>query len=129
MKITVRTLREVISDNCTDGKMSTSQMRDTLKVAQQLSRLTKRLTSDRPVTAMFDVWEPKKWSDLAQKLSSSEHYKSSPSLPSTCHAIAKLAESSIGGNQHVADGKVKRKGGEDEGGEKKVKRKKIEVNK
>ena len=65
-------------------------MKDTLKVAQQLCRLSKRVATDPG--AFKKAWSSETWHGLAKKLSEASHYKSSTSLSKTCITIAKLAE-------------------------------------
>lgn len=90
-------------------------MKDTLKVVQQLCRLSKRTATDS--SSFEKAWSPETWHGLAKKLSDSAHYKTSTSLSKTCIAIAKLIESKAEGPKRIPadeDTPTKRKNNADE---------------
>ena len=94
-------------------------MKDTLKAAQQLCRLTKRFATSS--TSIDSIWLPAKWESLAKKLSSSKHYASSTSLPPICLAIAKLSQtqSTESADKAAADKSVSKRKIEEDGETKK----------
>ena len=65
-------------------------MKETLKTALQVARLSRRILPEETPK----IWNSKSWSDLAENLASSSHYKSSVSLPSICKQISQV----VGGN-------------------------------
>ena len=89
---------DVITNLCSSEKplMTAAQLKDTLKVGLQLCRYSKRISPD--LDSVKRAWPPKKWDTLASKLASSEHFKSSTSLSTTCQQISKIAQASAGVN-------------------------------
>lgn len=99
-------LHSTILVACSSEKplVTTAQMKDTLKYASALCRLSKRLANDD--MSISDVWSPEKWSELGIKLSESEHFKASVSLAKTCQQISQLARDTT-----TSKGKPKQKKG------------------
>lgn len=66
--------------------MSSTQMKELLKTALQIARLSKRIIPERTPKD----WNQKSWAELADTVSSSTHYIASTSLPGTCKQISTL---------------------------------------
>lgn len=71
--------------------MSSTQMKEALKTALQIARFTKRLLAEETTK----IWKSNAWSELADDLAQSKHYKASVSLPSTCKQIVQVVD--VGG--------------------------------
>ncbi|KAH8117507.1 DNA polymerase phi-domain-containing protein [Phellopilus nigrolimitatus] len=89
---------DIVFTSCTSDKpvMTAGQMKEALKVALQLCRFSKRIASD--TSTLKESWSPKQWSELATKLSSSEHFRASISLAGTCQQISQLVQSQARSN-------------------------------
>ncbi|KAL5490426.1 POL5 [Sanghuangporus weigelae] len=81
---------DVSNRSCVAEKplMNSAHMKQALKVVLSLVRFTKRFCTN---SAKFEeAWRAEEWGKLSAALSSSEHFKASTSLASTCQQISKL---------------------------------------
>ncbi|KAL5533021.1 POL5 [Sanghuangporus sanghuang] len=81
---------DALNKSCVAEKplMNSAHMKQALRVVLSSVRFTKRFTTN---SAEFEkAWNTEEWEKLSAALSSSEHFKASRSLASTCQQISKL---------------------------------------
>lgn len=96
-------LNHIIADSCTSEKpaLSASQLKESLKMALQMCRLSKRIAVSS-LDRLGVAWKPSSWLQLASQLSKSTHFKDSSSAQASCRQIAQIAQ---GEGKEVKDGK------------------------
>ncbi|KAL5529108.1 hypothetical protein ACEPAG_5082 [Sanghuangporus baumii] len=100
---------DVFNSACVVEKplMNSAHMKQALKIVLSLVRFTKRFSTD---SAKFEeAWRSKKWGKLSTALSSSEHFKASTSLASTCQQISKLTRLDGQKNEDSCDKSVRKR--------------------
>ena len=110
--------------------MTSSQMKESLEVALHVCRFSKRFVTNSK--ELENIWNTKKWDELASALSSSEHFKQSTSLPKICRQIIRLVQADAP-NASQTTPRKRKKGGDgdgnslvdDDSARKKPKRKKV----
>jgi DNA polymerase phi len=94
MRILYTALVDIITKACEEKlALTTSQMKDLLKLGLTALRQTQRIASSRDT--LQTIWRPDTWDALRKKVLASERFKTSTAVQNMCLQMAKLSQGTI----------------------------------